>query len=68
VARSVARAADTLSARVKVTELAEAIEAGAGVAAAYFADLDIADAYTPLGRILADTVIKGAKIAAKDLD
>jgi hypothetical protein len=66
VARASNKAALALRGRVKVTELAEALEAGEQAALAYLAALDVADAYVPLGRILEDTVLKGAKVAAEE--
>lgn len=70
VARASVKSAATLRARVPVTELTLAL-AGDNLEAAaqvVLAELDTLDPYTPVARILEDTVIKGGRLAEDEIN
>jgi len=68
--RAVIKAAAALGARIPMEALTVALEGDNPLQAARLVllGLDEADAYVPLGRIVADTVIKGAKLAVDDIN
>lgn len=69
VARAIVRAGIRLRPRIPVNALTEALEAGDFPAAQRLLDgVDVADAYQPAAAIVAETVVKGAKLAVPELN